>query len=344
MLELGEYNVPALLYAPLTTTSNMDDIVIIVVAEDNSQKFFNIDQTLLDQKAPGFLKTINPLGSRENSPLHLTNVEIPTFELFVKWLDTDPTNNRHSHTGAPLHLAFEERAWERMMPAINAYIFGERYSIPALCNDALFHLSAFIQAHLHATKSLTNLDRWVYDKELAHQETTYAYANTGNDSKLRQFFVDAYRAMHVPKIASSFPTGKYPEGFRMEVMTYKGKLNYGLYPYSAQSAADRVKQWQRDGMEIAPEVEEDRRSVSLHQGGFRAAVERMKIEHERSRMKHGEAEMENAGILDAERGEMSETTDTGRTESPGYLMGAWRWMMEQSSRAGVNLGILNARE
>jgi hypothetical protein len=181
-LELGEYTVTVLPHAPLTTTSNMSDIVITVV-EGTAEKTFNIDRTLLDQKAPGFMKTINSPDSDENSGIHLTNVEIATFELFIKWLDTNPTNNRRTHTGAPLHLAFEERAWEHMIPVIKAYIFGERYSIPALCNDALFHLSAFVQAHLHATKSLTNLDRWVYDKELACEETTYAYANTCDDSK-----------------------------------------------------------------------------------------------------------------------------------------------------------------
>jgi hypothetical protein len=210
-LKLGKYLVTVFLYAPLTKTSNMGDIVIIAVAEENSERTFNIDRTLLDQKAPGFMKTTSPLGSDDCPVFHLTNVEIETFELFIKWLDTDPENNRRTHTGAPLHLAFEERAWERMMPAIKVYIFGERYSIPELCNDALFHLSAFVQAHLHATKSLTNLDRWVYDRELAHRETTYVYANTCDDSKLRQFFVDAYRAMHVPKTASSFAVEKYPQ-------------------------------------------------------------------------------------------------------------------------------------
>jgi hypothetical protein len=88
----------------------MGDIVIIAVAEENAERTFNIGRTLLDQKAPGFIETINSPDSDENSGIHLTNVEVATFELFIKWLDTDPTNNRRTHTGAPLHLAFEERA------------------------------------------------------------------------------------------------------------------------------------------------------------------------------------------------------------------------------------------
>jgi hypothetical protein len=68
--------------------------------------------------------------------------------------------------------------------------------------------------------------------------------------------VDAYRAMHVPKTAYFFAVENYPQQFITEVLTYKGRLNCDPYPYSAQSAADRVKQWQRDGMDIAPEVGE----------------------------------------------------------------------------------------
>jgi hypothetical protein len=143
-----------------------------------------------------------------------------------------------------------------MMPAVKAYIFGERYSVPALRKDALFHLSTYIAAHLTATKMLTNLDRWVYDRELAHSETTYVYANTCADSALRRFFVNAFRVMHVPKIVLLFSTEKYPREFMTEVMTYKGNLARYPSPYSPLDAADRVKQWQRDSEGIAVEVEE----------------------------------------------------------------------------------------
>jgi hypothetical protein len=339
-LKLGEYLVKIFAYAPLTKSSNMGDIVVIVVAEENAQKTFVIARTLLDQKAPGFMKTTNPLGSDDCPVFHLTNVEIATFELFIKWLDTDPENNRRNHTGAPLHLAFEERAWERMIPAIKTYIFGERYSIPALCNDALFHLSAFVQAHLRATWSLTNLDRWVYDRELAHRETTYVYANTCDDSKLRQFSVDAYRVMYVPKTASSFAVEKYPQQFITEVLTYKGKRCDDLYPYSKWDGAHRMKQWQRDGMQIASEQEEDELFYGTETGigeYLRASLARMR----------SQSEMENEEGSEAEHGELSpisESTDTRRAESPGYLMGAWRWITQQYSRAGMGLGMLSARE
>jgi hypothetical protein len=240
-LKLGKYLVTVFLYAPLTKTSNMGDIVIIAIAEENSERTFNIDRTLLDQKAPGFMKTTSPLGSDDCPVFRLTNVEIETFELFIKWLDTDPENNCHTHTGALLHLAFEERAWERMLPAIKAYIFGERYSIPALCNDALFHLSAFVQAHLYATKSLTNLDRWVYDKEPAHREITYVHANTCTGSILRRFFADAYCAMVVTKIWASYPYEKYPSEFQKDQLYLPRICPATMYSYNALEAAEQVK-------------------------------------------------------------------------------------------------------
>jgi hypothetical protein len=233
------------------------DIVNIIIIEGSTSKIFHITRALLDQKASSFMLAMNDLGSDEQSVFRLTNVNITTFELFVKWLNTDPANSRRTSPEDPLHVPFEKHAWERLIPAIKVYIFGERYSIAALRNDALFHLSEYVLAHLYETRLLTSLDRWLHDKELAHKETTYVYANTCTGSALRRFFVDAYRAMSVPKFALSFSAEKYPTGFMTEVLTYKGELVTDPYPYSRWDAANRVLQWQRDRERIAAEGKED---------------------------------------------------------------------------------------
>jgi hypothetical protein len=125
----------------------MVGVLQLTLTEGDTSQTFYIAKTLLDQKAPGFLETVDP-GSDHPTTIELANINITTFKLFVEWLDSKTSGCRDVPNSCPLHVAYKHYSWCNLMPIVEVYGFGNEYAISSLRGDALYQLSLYMTEHL----------------------------------------------------------------------------------------------------------------------------------------------------------------------------------------------------
>jgi hypothetical protein len=232
---------------------------LIVMEEDASQTFC-IAQSLLIEKAPDFMidqKDVFTLNTATliDDPL---NFEIATFELFVKWLDSESQSLQDDPTLSPLYVAYKKKSWYNLIPIIKIYIFAEGHNIPQLRKDALHQLSIYMSVNMKALGPKWFSRRTFCNHDIDSEVVEYVYTYAAPDSLLRRFFVDSYRAAYVEESNQTYALMCYPKEFLVDVMVRRTVISGKDGVMSGiKEAVRRVEEWQVYG-------EETRKTTSMH--------------------------------------------------------------------------------
>jgi hypothetical protein len=177
-------------------------------------------------------------------------IEIATFELFVKWLESDSQRSRHHPTLSPLYVAYNKKSWAGLMPIVKTYIFGELYNTTQLCEDAMHQLSMYMIAQIKHLGRKRFLRRMLSKHGMDAEVIEYVYAQVEINSPLRRFFVDSYCAAYVEESNQSYALLRYPKEFLVDVMIQRTEIagEDGVVS-GIKEAMRRVEEWQVDGKE-----------------------------------------------------------------------------------------------
>jgi hypothetical protein len=221
------------------------------ITERDTSTTFYVAEALLKRKIVSLSKLIAK-KTLSNGIVTVDDVNIETFDIFVRWLSRGIEVDDFQLTLNPLHVKYTPYTFEDILPIIKVYIFADEYEIPQLRKDVLYHLSDYVQQHIARKMFLANnkgrlalLFRWSYENHLAPKEITYVYKHTKANSALRRFFVDSFYDVNVEWDVSASKLLNYPKEFLVDVMVRSASLR-GL-ANKGKDSAQRMTEWQVDG-------------------------------------------------------------------------------------------------
>ncbi|KAH7094800.1 hypothetical protein FB567DRAFT_586152 [Paraphoma chrysanthemicola] len=204
-------------------------VMHIIVCNGNIKKDFYVATSLLRERAPGFINFYPSHNGEMGSVLALmNNIPISHFSLFVEWLGTDAGIDPKATGYNPLAVGDQVESPAHAVLATNAYIFGERYGIPRLCNDALYRLSVCMAARVSMDSPTPTDSPFEHNppNPFTLKQIRYAYQNTRHASPLRELYVDSFCAAGLEaSVLRPSALCQYPQEFLADVMVRRAHLD-----------------------------------------------------------------------------------------------------------------------
>jgi hypothetical protein len=161
------------------------------------------------------------------------------FHTFVKWLNDVPLQE----------IAYHRSSWQKLMPTIKLYIFGEVYDILGLCKDTLHEISKFMESHLQEVERSNSFRRKLINRDISLREIQHIYDHTDLNSRLRRIFIQHFSAIGIETSTTAAGLCEYPKGFLADMMRFRASLPG--FSTGVGHAKRMKKYWDREDEEDA---------------------------------------------------------------------------------------------
>ncbi|KAH5330048.1 hypothetical protein HBI23_166130 [Parastagonospora nodorum] len=198
------------------------------ITEGDKTKTYYIAQALLKTHAPLFLES-PPCKEGLKRPeriIEINDIDIETFDFLVKWLITTDEDVAKTVSKHALNVEYVAEAWDRIIPMLNAYIFGENYKITVLQAASLAQLVLYMQAYVgHRVPHDSSKYRSTYN-QFPRKQIAFIYDENkrSNSIALRQLLVDSFCAADMEGRLTCDELLRYPSVFLVEVMHRRFEL------------------------------------------------------------------------------------------------------------------------
>lgn len=170
--------------------------------------------------------------------IELEDIDINTFDVFVKWLrkDREDVEEHMDDSGVPLADFELDHLDSISMIAIKSYVFAVKFAIKGLRSSALHGLTSFMREWAKRVESPDSTTYSSVDVKFAHKQIAYVYNDCEDFPSLRRLMVESFCAARMDKLLTNDELSCYPSMFLVELMQEKdGEKLVGRLVKRAQS-------------------------------------------------------------------------------------------------------------